>query len=228
MKLLSSFVLTPLAIAFSLANLVHAQPATPPVPSASNSNATTGDEVLGMVKFDQVSLRDAVNILAKQARLKIQLDPALPSQDANLEYNWKKVTARQALQALFENYGWQMTASRDSVVRISVADPNAAHPPRKVYHLLEGARTNSDQILPDVSFDQYPLGDAIRRFSLQAGVNILFDPQLAKRETVPESQRWHNITARQALQSLLDIPGWQMTQIPGNPILRIVAKTPPF
>ena len=35
-----------------------------------------------------------------------------------------------------------------------------------------------------------------------------------------------NITARQALQRLLDQYGWQTTQIPGNPILRIVSQAP--
>jgi hypothetical protein len=47
-------------------------------------------------------------------------------------------------------------------------------------------------------------------------------PQAIHGPTVNE--RYTNITARQAMQKLLDKNGLQLTQIPGNPILRVVAQ----
>jgi len=40
------------------------------------------------------------------------------------------------------------------------------------------------------------------------------------------NERYTNITGRQAMQKLLDKYGLQLTQVPGNPILRVVAQDP--
>lgn len=61
------------------------------------------DEVESMVSFDNVPVKDALNALALQARMKIEFAPGL---DLNQTYNtrWKDITARQALYALLDAY----------------------------------------------------------------------------------------------------------------------------
>jgi hypothetical protein len=38
------------------------------------------------------------------------------------------------------------------------------------------------------------------------------------------NEKWKKIIARHTMQLLLDKSGWQLTRIPGNPILRVVGK----
>ena len=77
-----------------------------------------------------------------------------------------------------------------------------------------------------MTIEDISLGDAIQQMALQAGLNIIFDPRLANRQDVKVSVKWKNVTARQALQALLDDHGLEITQAPGMPIFRIVAKNP--
>lgn len=86
--------------------------------------------------------------------------------------------------------------------------------------------------LVDVVVDGVPLPDAIRTLALQAGLNIQFDPKLLNAVTadgrpIPPptvTEKWHNLTAMQALQGLLDNYAWQMTWDPRTRIGRITAK----
>ena len=87
-----------------------------------------------------------------------------------------------------------------------------------------------NEVCEVVKLDDVPLTDAISSLSFQAGLNIQFDPRLANTDDVKVTATWTNVTARQALQALLDGHGLKVIQIPGNPILRFVAKnlaTPP-
>jgi hypothetical protein len=224
------------AAIFHLDILMQVQPDDPSLrerrarAQAELDKLTAGDEIIPMVVLSRTSLRDAVTTLAKQANLNLQFDPALPSQNApNVDERWRNVTPLQALQALLDNYGWQMTREPGPIALIGAMDPNAVGPQWTKVNLLENRQTNGaavDEVAPVIAFDGAPLGDGIHALALQAGLNIQFDPQLASRQGVILTEKWKNFTVRQVMQSLLDKFGLQATQIPGNPILRIAAKNP--
>jgi type II secretory pathway component GspD/PulD (secretin) len=90
--------------------------------------------------------------------------------------------------------------------------------------------TSTDMV--DVVVDGVALPDAIRTLALQAGLNIQFDPKLLNGVTadgrpIPPptvTEKWHNLTAMQALQGLLDNYSWQMTWDARTRIGRVAAK----
>jgi len=213
----------------------------PPVSPVTNSVSTAGDAIIPRVVFNGVPLRNAITALAKQVGPSVSFDPALPLQiDPDVTVKWANVTARQALEVLLDNYDWQMTQDPDSSVRISARDPNAMGPPWTVVHLLENAPTNgvpangTTSVLPLISLTTVPLSQAIEALAFQAGLNLQFDRALLLQKSADGTsicdsrltKKWQQLTARQALQVLLDQWGWQLTQIPGNPILRIGPKRP--
>jgi hypothetical protein len=148
----------------------------------------------------------------------------------------------QALDALLDNHGWRMKrSSRNPNLFITAGLPGEVDPRvRKVNLLDKPPAASGDDVMDAVKFDNLPVTDAIRQLAGLAGLNIQFDPQLlnpqdANRHPIPSakpmpsptvSDKYTNITARQAMQKLLDQYGWQTTQIPGNPILRIVSQAP--
>jgi type II secretory pathway component GspD/PulD (secretin) len=117
---------------------------TAPEPSATEAVALTNepgtDEVLETVVFDAIPLTDAVNALALQAGLNIQFDPrllntvgpdghAIPITPPTISAKWKKLTAKQALTALLDNWGWQLVMDpRSPIGRITAKDPAALEP----------------------------------------------------------------------------------------------------
>jgi type II secretory pathway component GspD/PulD (secretin) len=117
---------------------------TAPEPSASQPVALTNDaatdEIADVVAFDSTPLTDAVNALALQANLNIQFDPkllttvgpdghAVPITPPTITAKWKNVTAKQALTALLDNWGWQLIMDpRSPIGRITAKDPTALEP----------------------------------------------------------------------------------------------------
>ena len=108
-----------------------------PVVSLTNE---LGDEILDPVTFDGIPLPDAVRALALQAGLNIQFDPKLlntvgpdghsiPISPPTITEKWKKVTAKQALTSLLDNWGWQLVMDpRTPIGRITAKDPTALEP----------------------------------------------------------------------------------------------------
>ncbi len=63
--------------------------------------------VVPVVLFDEVPIEDAIRALAGQMHLKITFDKkfmATPAGNSNISLRWKKLTAKQALVALLDNY----------------------------------------------------------------------------------------------------------------------------
>jgi type II secretory pathway component GspD/PulD (secretin) len=100
------------------------------------------------------------------------------------------------------------------------ADPLATNAP-----ITEGEPT-------DVTFKDVELPDAIRSLALQAGLNIQFDPGLLMSpdgHVIPPpliTEKWHNLTAMQALHALLDNWNWQLNWDPRSKVGRIARKNP--
>jgi hypothetical protein len=98
----------------------------------------------------------------------------------------------------------------------------------------KASATGGDEVIETISFDHILLPDALRNLAILAGMNIQFDPRLSNPQDahhlpIPSptvNEKMQHVTARQAMQALLDEFGWQAAQMAGNPILRIEAKEP--
>jgi hypothetical protein len=209
-------------------------------PVATGLHTPSGDQLTD-IDLNDVSLLDALPPLGKTAGLNVQIDPALLHQTApdgtpiptpHVTVKWKNVTALQAMEALLNNYGWRMEWKRnDPNVRIIPAASNKDVVKMSTVNFLEKSPTNNagGGEETDITFNGVSLQDGIAGLSVQAGLNIIFDPMLFNQRALDGSPiptpvvnlYWKNITSRQALQKLMDQYGWQMTRLPGNPIIRI-------
>ncbi len=93
-----------------------------PVPT-SQVGTNTGD-IIPLLAMDSVSLIEAVTQLASAASLAISLDPELSATDfdthGTVSFRWERITARQALAALLDNYDLVMIEDRaTSAARIT-------------------------------------------------------------------------------------------------------------
>ena len=106
-------------------------------PESPATNAIAGEEVADVL-LEDVSLPDAIRSLARQANLNIEFDPKLlnatgpdgrPILPPTVSEKWRQITATQALQALLDNYGWQMVMDpRTKIGRITAKDSAALEP----------------------------------------------------------------------------------------------------
>lgn len=75
---------------------------------SSEVGADTND-VVALIVMDDAALPDAIRRLASQAHLNVILDPRFSESDlgrkTTVSVRWERVTARQALAALLDNYG---------------------------------------------------------------------------------------------------------------------------
>jgi hypothetical protein len=115
-----------------------------------NAKPVTADQILGDTKkiigrivFDDTPMEVAIQSLAKQAGLEVEMDPKLsmPSRDAAGKFiappavsvGWRNISAAQAFAALLDNY--ELTDVKDTttgklrVGRKEVLPPNPATPP---------------------------------------------------------------------------------------------------
>jgi rhamnogalacturonyl hydrolase YesR len=98
------------------------------------------DMVIPVIQFMDVPLTVAIENLARQAKINYILDPKIGygQPDANgkikpeplISLHWTNITARQALKAILDNYGLQMTPDPDSA-SVRVAERNSNLPPVK-------------------------------------------------------------------------------------------------
>jgi hypothetical protein len=154
--------------------------------------------------------------------------------------NWQNLTPPQALQALLDIWGLEMTQlPGNPILRIEAKESGTVGWQATKTNLWQIVSTNGpaaagDEVVTDIAMEKVALIDGVRTLALQAKLNIQFDPGLMNQKAADGSlnvssiitQKWRNVTARQVLQELLDKHGWQMTQTPGIPIVRIVAKSP--
>jgi type II secretory pathway component GspD/PulD (secretin) len=111
-----------------------------PSVSASNANPqTAGPASIPLIQFQDVPITTAIENLARQAGINYLLDPKIGygQPDANgqikpeptLSIRWENITAAQALNALLDNYGLQITEDhRTHIARITTKDPSAPPP----------------------------------------------------------------------------------------------------
>ncbi len=98
------------------------------------------------------------------------------------------------------------------------------------------AAASGGEVMPLIVIEDAPLQDAIRNLARQANLNILFDPRVFQATMGPDGKtpqpppnvsfRLENVTARQALQALLENHNLQMTEDPRTKIARVTVKEP--
>ncbi len=109
----------------------EAASAASPQPSAPAS--------IPLIQFQDVPITTAIENLARQAGINYLIDPKVgygqPDQNGQikpeptLSIRWENVTAEQALMALLDNYGLQITTEhKTQIARITTKDPTAPVP----------------------------------------------------------------------------------------------------
>src|SRR5207237_9940230 len=77
-------------------------------PEPTSHVGTNASDIIPLLVMDSVSLIEAVTKLASAASLAISLDPELSATDfdtqGTVSFRWERITARQALAALLDNY----------------------------------------------------------------------------------------------------------------------------
>ena len=120
-----------------------------------STNSNPSDPVEITLQPD-VTLPNAIQLLARIAKINFQFDPQLLNEKAEdkitpipvpvigVEIRWKGVTAAQALNALLDNYNWQMISDpKTGISRVTRKNPAALEPMiTKVIHLKYGNATN--------------------------------------------------------------------------------------
>ena len=137
----------------ALSNLLHAQKLTlvtnpmttvariapiyrsvKPVPASQVGNNTNA--IIPVVAMDNVSLVEAIKSLAEAAGLKVSIDPKVYSaavfdREGTVSFRWEKITARQGLAALLDNYDlFLIEEPATSSARVTLKTKSGATPSR--------------------------------------------------------------------------------------------------
>jgi type II secretory pathway component GspD/PulD (secretin) len=107
-----------------------------PLPATTATNMATAELP---IQFRDVPITAAIESLARLAGINYLLDPRIgygqldqngqPKPEPILSLRWEKVTARQALLALLDNYGFQLVENpKAGIDRITPKEPNALPP----------------------------------------------------------------------------------------------------
>jgi general secretion pathway protein D len=92
----------------------------------------------------------------------------------------------------------------------------------------------ADEVLPLVQFEGAPLVDVIRTLARQAGLNVIFDPQVLAMAEAPEGKaayppvsiRLENVTAQNVLEAVLNNNNLRLERDPKTKISRVTIKDP--
>lgn len=83
---------------------------------------------------------------------------------------------------------------------------------------------DGDEVLAKIVLESLPLRTAVTALARQASLKITFDPSFPATGGSSVTVKWKNVTARHALEALLDNEGWGMKKIPGTETFRIVTR----
>jgi hypothetical protein len=123
----------------SIVRIAFTNQGVKPLPASAIGRGT--NTVIPLLVMDSVPLPDAIKNLARQAQLRLELDPALPGPAAGqisrtlaeweISVRWERVTAQQAVAALLDNYDLALVEDAVAGVAriVAKAQPRAAEPP---------------------------------------------------------------------------------------------------
>ena len=101
-------------------------------PVLASQVRTNTNNIIPILAMDSVPLIDALKKLADTAKLTLDVDPLLTTPECNLRgvvtFRWERLTVRQALSALLDNYDLEMIEQPDSSTARIRLKPNAVLP----------------------------------------------------------------------------------------------------
>ncbi|MCX6928602.1 MAG: hypothetical protein NT154_36135 [Verrucomicrobia bacterium] len=197
-------------------------------------------ETIPVIQMEHVPLTDAIKNLARQASLNYILDPRVSdpwvgadgksAREPSVTGRWENVTAEQALGRLLKEHGLTIVANpATSIARIAFTNQAVKPLPASP----AGIGTNT--IIPLIVMDSVPLPDAIKNLARPAHLDLSLDPALPVPFAGPVTRtvskcvislRWENVTARQAIDALLDNYGLVLVLDPVTSSAKILAKEP--
>lgn len=107
------------------------------VPAGTPAATSEADEVMPVIDLQDTSIDAAIKGLADMANMNVDLDPKITAPGADgrapqlpkVSIKWKNLTAKQALNALLDNYGYvAVTDPKTHVTRVTIKDANAQEP----------------------------------------------------------------------------------------------------
>jgi type II secretory pathway component GspD/PulD (secretin) len=125
-------------------------------------------------------------------------------------------------------------AAATNVTLLAAADTAAPAAPAAAEHAA-AANPDPGAIIPLIVMDDVPLTDAIKNLARQAGLNHILDPKVSFGQPGPDGKavpqpsvsiRWENVTAAQALNTLLSTYQLQLVEDPKSKIARVTVKDP--
>ena len=244
-------------------------PAAPAASTNESSSVTTTNETasaanpqpsgppsIPLIQFQDVPITTAIENLARQAGINYLIDPKIgygqPDQNGQikaeptLSIRWENVTAEQALMALLDNYGLQLSEDRKTqIARITAKDPTAAPPLITRVVQLKFASTSNmvdsvqasftdkrSKVLPDVRTSQLVVVATEReQEALDALINELDKPtrqvlietklvQISSNPTTKKGIDWSDTLGAQNIyfgNGLMQPSSATTANIPGTP-----------
>ena len=243
-------------------------PAAPAASTNESSSVTTTNETasaakpqpselpsIPLIQFQDVPITTAIENLARQAGINYLIDPKIgygqPDQNGQikaeptLSIRWENVTAEQALMALLDNYGLQLSEDRKTqIARITAKDPTAPPPLiTRVIQLKYASTSNMvdsiqasftdkrSKVLPDVRTSQLVVVATEReQEALDALINeldkptrqVLIETKLVEISSNPTTQKgidWSGTLSAQNIyfgNGLMQSSSGTTAQIPGT------------
>jgi type II secretory pathway component GspD/PulD (secretin) len=209
-----------------------------------------------LIQFQDVPITTAIENLARQAGINYLIDPKIgygqPDQNGQikaeptLSIRWENVTAEQALMALLDNYGLQLSEDRKTqIARITAKDPTAPPPLiTRVIQLKYASTSNMvdsvqasltdkrSKVLPDVRTSQLVVVATEReQEALDALINELDKPtrqvlietklvEISSNPTTAKGVDWSGTLSAQNIyfgNGLMQGSSSTTAQIPGTP-----------
>ena len=186
-----------------------------PAPFSAAAGGTNAP--MPLIVLSDVSLSNAIAHLSQEAGVPVSWDRSasvshLSGLNGEISIRWQNLSARQALSALLDNYGFVMAenhADGTAVIRPARAEP---------------------RIIPLIKMEDVPLLDAIKNLAREAGLNYIIDPRVPGSDIGPGRRSkepivnasWEAATARQALDDVLKSNKLVLVPNPVTTIARIV------
>lgn len=205
--------------------------------SPAHSHAETNSAAnIPLIVMEGVPFNDAIRNLARQSGKNYIFDPVAeglyPGPDGNrfkaptINARLENVTTEEAIARLLkeQKLAW-IDNPATTVARITFADRGVK--PVDATQVVG----NTNKIIPLLTIDDMPLGDALSQLTKDAGLNAEVDKKVLApikddvfsiARTV--SFRWENISSAQALAALLDAHDLQLTKLAEGEKYRIEAK----
>ncbi|MDB6027187.1 MAG: hypothetical protein JWM68_3410 [Verrucomicrobiales bacterium] len=194
-----------------------------PLPT-NDALALAVGEVIPLIVLDDVSLMKAIRLLAFQGDLSLSFSPEVKGNtnlnlSSGVTIRFESVTARQALAAVLDNHGLKLVPNRTNRQTFEVV----LHKTEIVMDEASVAKTNTggEHIYSRVLLKDASLTNAIESFAEASRISFKFDTNAWKQVQEKASHhgiypakvsaRWDDLTAREALESLLEMQSFVMT-----------------